>query len=134
MDSSVITAIVAIVPTSITAILGVANFVSTHKNKKVVDAIDSKISPISTRLRAAEKKLEQVSQDTTRIQMMDEIHRHPKNKDTIFRIAERYFVEQKGNWVATNEFIKWAKENGVAVPANIATMVEKNVKEENNGQ
>lgn len=126
MDSSVITAIVAIVPTSITAILGVANFVSTHKNKKVVDAIDSKISPISTRLRAAEKKLEQVSQDTTRIQMMDEIHRHPKNKDTIFRIAERYFVEQQGNWVATNEFVKWAKEQNAVVPSEILKAMEGN--------
>ena len=64
--------------------------------------------------------------------MMDEIHRHPDNIDTILRISERYFVEQNGNWVATSEFIKWANKNGVAVPANIATMVEKNVKEENN--
>lgn len=134
MDTTVAIAIITIVPTSITAILGVANYVSSHKNKKVVDAINVKISPIAKRLRAAEQKLEQVSQDTTRIQMMDEIHRHPENTDTILKIAERYFVEQSGNWVATSEFIKWAKNNGVAVPANIATMVKKNVEDDNNGQ
>lgn len=133
METTIIIAIITVVPTSITAIIGVANYISSHKNKKVVDTINSKISPITARLKAAEKQLGQVSLDTTRIQMMDEIHRHPDNIDTILKIAERYFVDQKGNWVATSEFIKWAKNNGVAVPTNIATIVEKNVKEENNG-
>lgn len=44
-----------------------------------------------------------------RIEMGNEIKRRPENHDTILKLAEKYFIELGGNWVATDTFFEWAE-------------------------
>ena len=62
----------------------------------------------------------------------------PENHDTILKIAQKYFVEYQGDWVMTDEFLKWAEnENArgrkVHVPAGLLATVQARVKEEKGG-
>lgn len=66
---------------------------------------------------------------TLRIEMNDEIHRNPANHDTIIRMAERYFLTLKGDWVMTSLFLDWVdneKKAGreVHVPPTLLANVE----------
>lgn len=51
---------------------------------------------------------------TLRIELNDEIARHPENHDSILRMAEKYFLELSGNWVETDVFLLWASEENAA--------------------
>lgn len=62
----------------------------------------------------------------------------PENHDTILKIAQKYFIEYHGDWVMTDEFLKWAEnENAqgrkVHVPANLLSIIQTRVKEEKDG-
>ena len=64
-----------------------------------------------------------------RIEMNNEIKRHPENHDTILRLAERYFCLLSGDWVQTDVFLNWVdaeKTQGriVHVPSNLLRNVE----------
>lgn len=66
------------------------------------------------------------------------MHGQPENHDTILKIAQKYFVEYQGNWVMTDEFLKWAEnENAqgrkVHVPAGLLATIQARVKEEKDG-
>ena len=66
------------------------------------------------------------------------INSQPENHDTILKIAEKYFMEFDGDWVMTDEFLKWADsetENGrpVHVPAALSNTVQMRKKEEKGG-
>lgn len=63
------------------------------------------------------------------------IHDQPENHDTILKIAEKYFIEFKGDWVMTDEFLKWAdaeKQAGrpVFIPSNLGNIVSLRAQEE----
>lgn len=65
------------------------------------------------------------------------IHDNPENHDTILKIAERYFLEFGGDWVMTDEFLRWAdleNEAGrkVHIPVNLLNVVRLREKEEKN--
>lgn len=52
----------------------------------------------------------------------------PENHDTILRMAYRYFVELKGDWVETDEFGTWIEREQksgrtVHVPPDLATTI-----------
>lgn len=54
---------------------------------------------------------------------------HPENHDTILKMASRYFVELKGDWVETDLFLNWVEDEEKAgrkvhVPKNILSVVE----------
>lgn len=72
---------------------------------------------------------------TLRIEMGDEIHRNPANHDTIIKMAERYFVTLKGDWVMTNLFLDWVdneKKAGREVhvpPALLANIEQKHTED-----
>lgn len=72
---------------------------------------------------------------TLRIEMNDEMHRNPANHDTIIKMAERYFVDLKGDWVMTSLFLDWVdneKEAGreVHVPTGLlANVTEKHIED-----
>lgn len=38
------------------------------------------------------------------------MYTHPENHDTILKMAYRYFVELKGDWVETDLFLGWVEE------------------------
>lgn len=63
------------------------------------------------------------------------IHDQPENHDTILKIAEKYFIEFKGDWVMTDEFLKWAdaeKQAGrpVFIPSSLGNIVSLRAQEE----
>jgi hypothetical protein len=47
------------------------------------------------------------------------LSQQPDNVDTIFKLAEAYFVGLQGDWYMTNEFVKWAKNHNIVIPPNI---------------
>ena len=66
------------------------------------------------------------------------IHDQPENHDTILKIAERYFLEFGGDWVMTDEFLRWADsetEEGrkVHIPSNLLSTIRLREKEEKGG-
>lgn len=66
------------------------------------------------------------------------INSQPENHDTILKIAEKYFMEFDGDWVMTDEFLKWADsetENGrpVHVPSALSNTVQLRKKKEKGG-
>lgn len=51
----------------------------------------------------------ETQRSTLRTEMNDEIHRNPANHDTILKMAERYFITLKADWVQTNLFLDWVE-------------------------
>lgn len=63
------------------------------------------------------------------------MHGQPQNHDTILKIAEKYFIEFHGDWVMTDEFLKWAENESQAgrkvyIPASLLDVVRLREKEE----
>lgn len=63
------------------------------------------------------------------------MHDQPENHDTILKIAEKYFIEFHGDWVMTDEFLKWAENESQAgrkvyIPASLLDVVRLREKEE----
>lgn len=63
------------------------------------------------------------------------MHDQPENHDTILKIAEKYFCEFHGDWVMTDEFLRWTdKENEagrkVHIPNSLLTAVKLREQEE----
>lgn len=53
----------------------------------------------------------------------------PENHDTILKMAHRYFVELKGDWVETDEFLTWVEKEEdagrrVHIPAGLSAVVK----------
>ena len=82
-----------------------------ESNKKIQDLTENidKILTVS----------EDTRKDTVRIQLLMVLSHQPENVDTIFKLAETYFISLQGDWYMTNEFIKWAKERNIVIPPNI---------------
>lgn len=64
-----------------------------------------------------------------RIEMGNEIKRHPENHDTILRMAERYFLPPDkgglgGDWYMSSVFLDWAEKENVSVPQILHTFVK----------
>lgn len=87
------------------------------------------------RLDYIDKLLLEIQRSSLRIELGNEIKRHPENHDTILKMAERYFlpVEQggyNGDWVASDAFQLWAeKENEHGRPVKIPLILQKYIKE-----
>lgn len=73
-----------------------------------------------------DRNLKEIRLDTTRTQLYFKMKHDTHNHDTIFKIAHRYFVELKGDWVATVDFQKWADKEKVKIPSAIMTAIAEN--------
>ena len=65
-----------------------------------------------------------------RIEMGNEIRRHPHNHDTILRIAEKYFLPREegglaGNWYMSTLFLEWAEKENIRIPAALNRIITK---------
>lgn len=74
----------------------------------------------SEAIHANTKELENVRQDTLRVQLMQYIQGEPSAHDTILKLGYTYFVEYKGDWVMTNKFKEWAASEGVQIPFDLS--------------
>lgn len=63
-----------------------------------------------------------------RIELTNEIKRHPQNHDTIMKIAERYFMPVEegglgGDWYLSSVFLEWAEKEGIRLPEVLKTNI-----------
>lgn len=93
------------------------------------DTIDAKLSPLINKLDKQETELHEIRLDTTRTQMLMLMEHQPHNHDTIIKVAERYFCQLNGNWVAASEFMAWAQKEDVNIPPHLwAAVAQENLK------
>lgn len=129
---TVIALIVAVSGTSglVSAITtGVFKFLEYRKAKRgdTWEAkLDTKLAPLIQDREEAKKErmqlgeeLREIRLDTTRTQLIMLMEHQPSNYDTILKIAERYFIELRGDWYCTSLFKDWARAQGISVPEHI---------------
>lgn len=128
----------------ITAIRGVKEYIDKRKGntietqiqKSIHDAVTplleeiekqcKKIDAISAHNAMQDEELKQIRLDTTRTQMYFKMEHDTHNHEVIFKIAFRYFVELDGDWVATVDFVNWAKKENIEIPKPILDAITKN--------
>lgn len=115
-----VVAIIATISGSVVAISGMVTssldgFIKEHTTE-IATAVDEN----STAIQANTKELENVRQDTLRVQLMQYIQGEPSAHDTILKLGYTYFVEYKGDWVMTNKFKDWAESEGVKIPFDLS--------------
>jgi hypothetical protein len=67
---------------------------------------NKKIDILAENVEKVLKISKETRQDTIRIQLLMIMEHQPDNIDTIVKLAEKYFIELKGDWYMTNEFNK----------------------------
>ena len=89
----------------------------------LITAIITAVSNRKTKLKEIEKKLEVIEKnqknaekDTLRTQLLVMIADFPDETTDILRLAEHYFKDLDGNWVASALFNEWAKEHCESAP------------------
>lgn len=97
--------------------------------------LDAKLQPLIEEHHAMHQEnaelhaeLREIRLDTTRIQLLNLMHDEPTNHDTILIVAHRYFVELKGDWVASVEFQAWADKEKINIPTAISQAIAENDK------
>lgn len=70
------------------------------------------------------KRIEGIAMENQRSSVRTEmnmaIHNYPQDHTTILKMAQRYFVELKGDWVETDLFLNWVeKEKQAKRPVNV---------------
>lgn len=90
------------------------------------ETIDAKLKPILDKLEQQEKALHEIRLDTLRTQLYIKMEHEPHNHDTIFMIAHKYFVEYRGDWVATTDFQAWADKEKIKIPTSIMDAIARN--------
>lgn len=68
-------------------------------------------------------------QSSVRTEMNMAIHNYPQDHTTILKMAQRYFMELKGDWVETDLFLNWIKKEKEAgrivnVPPQLMSTVD----------
>jgi len=74
------------------------------------------ISLILKELESIKNQLAELKQDQLRLQLMDMIHIHPEDHSDIMEIAQKYFVESKGNWYLSSIFNEWMQTQNIKKP------------------
>lgn len=116
-------AVVAIFATVSGAVVAISGMVTSSLDgfiKEHTTEIATAVDENSTAIQANTKELENVRQDTLRVQLMQYIHGEPSAHDTILKLGYTYFVEYKGDWVMTNKFKDWAESEGVQIPFDLS--------------
>lgn len=94
-----------------------------HKDRDQMTQIkvesNNKITQLNSNIDKILEASNETRKDTVRIQLLMVLSHQPENIDTIFRLAEKYFVQLEGDWYMTNEFVKWAKDRNIIIPPNI---------------
>lgn len=76
----------------------------------------SKLKDIEKKLEAIEKNQKTAEKDTLRTQLLVMIADFPEETTDILRLAEHYFKDLDGNWVASALFNEWAKTHCESAP------------------
>ena len=95
-------------------ITGLFQYLQTKKSKK--DGLESKVGEViadQKKIMDAQKKHEG---DIVRVELKMMIADFPDDESDILRLAEHYFNDLHGNWVASALFKKWLTERNIALP------------------
>lgn len=98
---------------------------SENRQKELLSEHIAQASQLNAKI---QKMLEESACSNLRTEMNWMMYLKPDNHDTILKMAHRYFVEMKGDWVETDEFGAWIdRENAagraVYLPPHLATVV-----------
>lgn len=147
MTTTIITAIIGCAAGVLTGILGYIKFFAERKDTKEARSfetvLDKKLAPVIERQdkiverldkiekhnAEQDKELHDIRLDTTRTQLYFKMEHDTHNHDTILKIAHKYFVILKGDWVATIDFLAWAEKEGVKIPQPILDAIAENDKQ-----
>lgn len=73
---------------------------------KMTEHLDARISSV-------ENTVNEIRQDTIRLQLDSLINNDSENKESILSVAKVYFLDMKGDWYMTEKFKKWGKEHDI---------------------
>lgn len=107
-----IAAIIAI----IIAIWGGCRGIAATLTATLDNHISGQIDQVITYVENNSEELQDIRLDTLRVQLLFYMYHDPKQYNTILEIAHVYFVDYGGDWVMTNKFKQWAREEGVEIP------------------
>lgn len=68
---------------------------------------------LDERIASVENTLNDIRQDTTRLQLDNLINNDSDNIESILKVAKVYFIDMKGDWYMTEKFKKWGKDHDV---------------------
>lgn len=126
--------------------LAIVKFIAERKDTKrersFESLLDGKLAKITGRLDIIDKRLDDLDKhqvvqdtdlheihlDTTRTQLYFKMEHDTHNHDTILKIAHKYFVILKGDWVSTADFLAWAEKENVKIPDPILIAIAENDK------
>lgn len=138
--TSIITSIISMVSAIAVAYIGHTvkkdNVVNNNKHSDNYENISEKLNQLSTNLEVIDKRLRdeetahlleqktlsKISQDledndlrTLRLDLLHAIETDPENIVVILEMAQKYFVEMKGNCYMSKVFQGWANDHNVSV-------------------
>ena len=67
-------------------------------------------------LKELKANMHKLERDSVRQQMLILMSDYPEDLREIMTLAERYFVQLKGDWYMTTIFNKWLEKNSIAKP------------------
>lgn len=68
---------------------------------------------LDERIASVENTLNDIRQDTTRMQLDNLINNDSDNIESILKVAKVYFIDMNGDWYMTEKFKKWGKDHDV---------------------
>ena len=68
---------------------------------------------LDARLATVEATVNDIRQDTVRLQLDNLINNDPDNIESVLTVAKVYFIDMKGDWYMTEKFKKWGREHNV---------------------
>lgn len=119
---------------AVCVVLGLSFVIQRAENrnsKRLEDHIkdaNKKAEQTNQSLDSIKELLLESSKSTLRIEMTNEMARHPENHDTILRMAQKYFGELDANWIMWDAFYKWVEEEAQAgrkvfIPPELAATI-----------
>lgn len=73
---------------------------------KLSEQLDARFSSIET-------TVNDIRQDTVRLQLDNLINNDSDNVESILTVAKVYFIDMNGDWYMTEKFKKWGREHDV---------------------
>ncbi len=68
---------------------------------------------LDARLSSVEATVNDIRQDTIRLQLDNLINNDPDNIESVLTVARTYFIDMKGDWYMTEKFKRWGGEHNV---------------------
>lgn len=95
--------------TAIVAIVGILAGVFTWLSNQVNQSVSAQLNTLQEEVEANSLSM---SQQITRLELLNLIHNQPNNRAEIEKVARHYFIELDGDWYMTGIYSEWADTYG----------------------